>query len=184
MKPISNHIRRSFLFLSIFLAGSSCIVDSESSLSTRLYLFEVEYINYAWNYQHSGIYIDNIGNIFSYKYDSNDEDWKPKSYKQVTRNELEEKYSHSKNFIAKTDKDTLQEKIKLIPLAAKESYPAKNNPGSDMGTLSYIAYLYKAEDDAYIPVILEKQGDWEYKNESQAAKILADWLKAIYYKRD
>ena len=184
MKPISNSIKKSFLFLSIFLAGNSCIVVSGSSISNRLYLFEIEYVNYAQGYQHSGIYIDHAGNIFSYEYTSDDEKWKPKSSERFTKNELEEKYSHSRNFIAKIDKDTLQEKIELIPLAAKGSYSDTTNVGADMGKLSYIAYLYNAENGAYIPVILEEQGDWEYKNESEAARILSDWLKTISYDRD
>ena len=35
-------------------------------------MFQLEYVNYAWGYQHNGFIIDNEGNVLTY---SNPENW-------------------------------------------------------------------------------------------------------------
>ncbi len=164
--------------MSIFLLSNSCIFDSEDS-STQTYLFEVEYINFAWGYQHGGFYIDKTGNVFRYKYGLNDDPWKPASYDHFSGDELAEKYRHSKTLCDKIDHNTLQKQRRLIFSAAEGSYSDSTNVGNDGGGLSYIGYIYESESDSYRPIILELKGDWEYKNESEAAKSMVTWLKTV-----
>ena len=59
-------------------------------------LFEFEYINYAWSYQHNGFIIDNEGNVLTY---NNPENWNfPDSDLRISEKQVAEnirKCTHS-----------------------------------------------------------------------------------------
>ena len=54
-------------------------------------LFEFEYVNYAWNYQHYGFIIDNEGNVLTY---NNPENWNfPDRELRISENQVAENLS-------------------------------------------------------------------------------------------
>ena len=57
------------LFTVIFITGckKNIVINEKQAI-----LFQVEYINYAWGYQHNGFIIDNEGNVLTYK---NPQNW-------------------------------------------------------------------------------------------------------------
>ena len=81
--------------LLVALACSLFDQDSKPEIDQNI-LFESEYVNWAWGYQHSGGYIDKNGDVFSYNYAPSDGQWRPEDWEHPTETELLEKYSHSK----------------------------------------------------------------------------------------
>jgi len=179
MKYFLSFIFKFFTYLPILILCNSCILDRENIQNSQIYLFEIEYVNHAWGYVHNGSYIDNKGNVFSYKYGFQDDPWQPKSYDYFSARELIEKYNHQRTSCDELDQSIIKERQKLISLAIEGSYSDTTNVGADMGSLSYICYIYDSDNDLYYPIILEIKGDWEYKNESEAAGTLVEWLKTI-----
>ena len=100
MKYFLSFIFKFLVYLPIIILCNSCILDSEKVQNSQIYLFEIEYVNHAWGYVHNGLYIDNKGNVFSYKYDFQDDPWKPKSYDYYSVRELIEKYNHQRTNLA------------------------------------------------------------------------------------
>ena len=59
----------SLSFLILFMTGckKNYVINEKQKI-----LFQFEYVNYAWGYQHSGFIIDNEGNVLTYE---NPENW-------------------------------------------------------------------------------------------------------------
>ncbi|UCH63285.1 MAG: hypothetical protein JSU77_02190 [Fidelibacterota bacterium] len=140
-------------------------------------LFEFQYINHAWGYQHSGSYIDGEGKVTSYQYTASDTHWAPADLNHPTEEELQDKYSHSPQEVKVIDPDTLIAKYGLIEEAAAGTYSDSLSLGADMGAYAYICYVYQPDTDRYDAVVLRLWGDWCYENLSPAAGKLAQWLE-------
>ncbi|NOX87789.1 MAG: hypothetical protein GXO77_02105 [Calditrichaeota bacterium] len=166
------------ILVSYFLL-SGCVTDHgkiERSLN-RKYYFEIEYVNYAWGYQQRGIYIDDSGNVYSYKFDSGDKPQTPKSPPYYSGEELSEKYEHNKTFCRQLSKKLFEEKTKLIPLTMKAAYSDTTFPMADAGILAYKCYYFDKSNDRYLEIILKVKGDMSYKNLSPEAELLVEWLE-------
>ncbi len=161
----------------VFLFGSFHILSAEDLTGSRVYLFKVEYVNYAWGYQHNGCYIDNKGNVFRYRYSLKANFENSKSHRgRIDR--LDERFNYSETLCGKIEKRVLDEKRKLAILAQKGSYSTPSSGGADRGKLSYMSYIYDPDKGVYKRIILRVEGDWEYKNELKEAEELVAWLKS------
>ena len=65
------NLRKLFLLSILILFIPGCKKDTSIS-ERQSVLFQFEYINYAWGYQHQGFIIDNKGNVLTY---NNPEGW-------------------------------------------------------------------------------------------------------------
>jgi hypothetical protein len=156
------------------------LLDNSSLPIKQKILFEKYYINHARGYQYQGIYIDSEGTVYSYQYTPGDQKWQPKENNgSYTEEELMEKYSHSRKFVAKIDPNELKAKYKLIEEASKGGYSEPKCVGADRGAHVTIAYLYEPETDKYKGIKLTVEGDCQYESLSMSAKVLAVWLESI-----
>jgi hypothetical protein len=151
--------------------------DDNSLPKNQDYYFEVQYLNFAWGYNHHGLYIDKDGNCFSYKFNSNVEPWQHKSDSGFTKVELENKFSQNKEFKIKIDDKTLNDKINLISLAKAGKLTDGQHICADFGAITYIAYEFDKKDSLYKPIYLYQAGDLAFKNLSVAANTLYRWLR-------
>jgi hypothetical protein len=157
--------------------------QSSSSLTEKLkkqkFLFEKSYTNFAWGYQHAGIYVDNQGKVYQYSYGAADKPWSPKQIEAITEQELEEKYSHGKTLLGTIDPQVLFEKYQLIAQASKGRYSRHVQRGADQGSLGTSCYVYNEATGCYKEIDLQVSGDWSYENLSPAARKLANWLDSL-----
>lgn len=170
---------KAFVCLSFFSLISCSLNDSEDKTDTQDYFFEVEHVNHAWGYQHNGFYINKTGDVYCYNYTEQDEPWNPESRDHFSAEELKDKYSHSNSLCDKIDWITLKQKRRMISLALEGNYSDTTSEGADMGTLAYICYRYNSDSNLYTPIILEVNGDYAFKNESEAAENLVSWLGTL-----
>lgn len=140
---------------------------------------ERSYTNFAWGYQHNGIYLDPEGNLYSYSYQRSDKPWSPKEEAAPTEPELEDKYNHGKKFIRKIEAQEWQAKLNLLTEASKGQMSKRKQSGADMGANVCRCYVLDATKKQYKQVELRVQGDWSYENLAPSAKELADWLESL-----
>lgn len=146
------------------------------------YLFEHEYVNWAWGYNHWGWHINARGEVHAYTYAPGDTFWDPASWSRPTLAELTEKYGHARERVLTVDADTLRAKRRLIDAAAAGSYSDSLNILADAGTSAYICYRYDADEERYQRIVLTQWGDWQYENTSPSARELVSWLKTLFDK--
>ena len=140
-------------------------------------LFQFEYINYAWGYQHNGFIIDNEGNVMTY---NNPEDW----------NFTENDFSISESQVAKNigsciqtgkkiPKDELQKYSNYIKNIASSKVTALKNVSADAGTSEFICYQFSESNGTYKGYLIKKEGDFTCENLNFYSKKIVAWMRDI-----
>nr|WP_321410550.1 hypothetical protein [uncultured Carboxylicivirga sp.] len=165
-----------FTLFIIFLL-TSCQKDSEILPNNQRILFQVEYVNYAWVYQHNGFLIDCSGNIYYY---NNPSEW---NFIEDDGTFHEKAMNENLTFI-----DSISHTINYSKIANKAAkiYQASVGPISDLkcemadaGTIVYSAYILNNQSHKYHRILLNQIGDCSRENLSQAAIQLYHWLQLI-----
>ena len=191
------------ILLSILLFTINCGDGQDSPLSNyeRYYpyvppdeqkiFFEFQYINKAWGDEHNGYYIDRDGNIYAYEhYLGSDDPWSAGSgytdfcddnnhICQYNEALLLEKFEENPIFVGTIDKDELMEMVALIEVAQAGEFSERKCTCADVGMRYLAAYSFN-QPDIYTSVKLYVSGDCAYKNISDEAIILTDWLIEIF----
>ncbi len=168
------------LALGVMVAVLSCKDPaSPGILESQTYLFEYEYVNFAWGYAHYGFLIDTRGEMYSYTYTRTDSVWRPANSDTLTSQELAQKYDHQRLLIKKIDLGILAEQAGRIEAASAGKLSDWTRRGADMGSWISECYVYETNLNRYRRVILRIRGDNDRDNLSPDARQLADWLESL-----
>jgi hypothetical protein len=164
------------MFFCLLILASGC-KKSYILNDNQMVLFQYEYINYAWGYQHSGFYIDNDGNVLKYE--------KPEGWN----------FSDSENVLSSArlfenlNKCTVSEKIissseltkysRHIENIASSKVTAPKNVGADMGSIRYYCYRYDKVTDTYKCYLIKMEGDYTCENLNYYSKKVVSWMEEI-----
>jgi hypothetical protein len=140
-------------------------------------LFQYEYINYAWGYQHSGFYIDSYGNVLTFE---KPDEWNfgdsDNVLSSVNLFENLNKCSVSQKVIPSPE---LSKYARHIENIASSKLSAPRNAGADMGSVRYVCYKYNEETDSYRGYLIKMEGDYTCENLNYYSKKVASWLEEI-----
>jgi hypothetical protein len=140
-------------------------------------LFEFEYVNYAWNYQHYGFLIDNEGNVLTY---NNPESWNfPDRELRISEDQVAENLLMCKNSGIRIPKTDLQKYSNHIQNIASSKVSALKNAADDAGSAEYICYQYSESTGMYKGTIIKMEGDFTCENLNFFSKKVAEWMKNI-----
>lgn len=150
-------------------------------LPSQNYLFEVEYINHAWGYQHSGIVIEQNGEMFRYSWGTSSPYWTPTPNELYSLIELETKFNHNRQLIRILPKDTIAAMVGLNSTATVGSYSDTVAVGADAGAVLFSIYQFDSSTQRYQRIPLRLTGDYTFERKSDAATVIANWLEKLYY---
>jgi len=143
----------------------------------QIVLFQYEYLNYAWGYQHSGFYIDCDGNILEY---DKPEGWNfADSDNTIESSLLLEnltKCSLSEKSVSSSELSKYSRHIENI---ASSKVTSPRNIGADIGSMKYYCYLYDDATDTYHGFLIKMAGDYTCENLNFYSKRVASWLDEI-----
>ena len=143
----------------------------------QVILFQFEYINYAWSYQHRGYFIDNDGNILTY---DNPEEWNfPDNGFVISQDKLFENLSKctvSDRIISREELEKFSKHIKNI---ASSKVSAPKNVGADMGSITYNCYQFDEGSLTYKNYLIKMEGDNTCENLNLFSKKVASWMREI-----
>lgn len=139
--------------------------------------YEVEYVNFAWGYQHFGYSIQKDGYLYSYDFAGTGDVWRDTSNGYYSEQELIAKFSHNDTLRKAIQQDTLAWAYALAQSAQSGFNSDTVSAARDMGAFLYIVYLYEPELGKYKQLLLRQDGDWTFYNTSTSAGELVDWLR-------
>ena len=173
MKPLLTRIVTiSLLILSLAGCKKNLSVSDKQSI-----LFQFDYLNYAWGYQHNGFYIDNNGNVLKY---NNPENWNfPDNDKILTKNQVEENISKCVQADIKISNEELQKYINYIDNIASSKVTAVKNVAADAGASEYICYQYSENSGYYKGSLIKLEGDFTCENLNFFSKKVYTWMKEV-----
>lgn len=140
-------------------------------------LFQFEYINFAWGYQHHGWIIDSSGNIHCYNLPDNWYFADPEGY--ISAAEMDSNLMYTDSICYILDKKELADKFGLIEAAAKGPLSEPKHTACDMGARFFKGFIYNSDEETYKEILLKQKGDFSIDNHSQAAEDLYKWLAPI-----
>ena len=168
-------IKISFILL-IASAFTGCKKNDNIS-DKQVVLFQYEYINHAWDYQHYGYFIDNDGNVITF---NNPEDWNfPDNDYTINQDRLLENLSKCSVSEKIIPIDEIQKFSKYIENIAASKVSALKNVGADIGSYTYICYQFDEESLTYKGHIIKMEGDNTCENLNFFSKKVISWMKEI-----
>jgi len=140
-------------------------------------LFQYEYVNYAWGYQHSGFIIDNEGNVLTYE---NPENWNFQDNSRIlSEMQVSENISKCRRPGKKIPQEELQKYTSYIKNISSSKITAMKNVAADAGSIEYLCYQYFESSGTYKGCLIKMEGDFTCENLNLYAKKVAEWMKEI-----
>jgi hypothetical protein len=174
----------SMAFIAMLCAAGCCGWPPEPTLppdvSRKKFLFETEYLNYAWGYIQNGVAIENDGRVYRYEL-PREGGWKPNDNGVYSEAELTAKYASNRTYIMTIPADSLNIMFGMVAAAKGGSYSDTVRVGADAGGTTYSCWVTDGEG-RYRRLALRLRGDARFDNLSPSAAKIADWLDAIWEK--
>jgi hypothetical protein len=167
---------RCALFLIAFPVQSA---PSQPKEAEQRVACEVSYLNHAWGFQHSGVYIDPTGSVGEFNYAAKDSQWAPNRGQPLTQGDLREKYLPGNKVIGKVCPDQM---IWLRTELNKVRYSPVSEPthaASDAGMNYTQCWIFTSDAAPGQNVRLRETGDFESRNLAETAPALANWIEAV-----
>jgi hypothetical protein len=140
-------------------------------------IFQSEYTNYAWGYNHNGWIMDNSGKVNRFQKKAA---WVfPDSLGYVSAVDMQKNFSACDSVMAQiSSKDFSLYAGKAI-FCVNGPYTKAVNTMADAGENIRCFYVYEADRKRYKRILLNMTGDWSQENLAPYAKEIADWMKSI-----
>jgi hypothetical protein len=164
------------LTFSLLLMLAGCRKHGYTNENNEI-LFQFEYINYAWGYQHTGFIIDNQGNVLTY---NNPEGWNfADKDLTLTGEQVSQNISLCTHSGKKINESELRKYSGYIKNISSSQVTAMKNVAADTGSTEYICYLYSGNTGTYKKYLIKMEGDFTCENLNFYSKKVANWLKDI-----
>jgi hypothetical protein len=141
-------------------------------------LFQYNYANAAWGYQHDGWYIDSSGNVHCY--DKPSHWYSLDSTGNISASLIDSNLLYTDSICLVIDKAELKSKTDLIYAASEGRIKKLNIIMNDAGNQTYSAFIYNASTYSYKRILLKEVGTYSYDNKSNAATEIYDWMYEIH----
>src|SRR5512138_3295166 len=133
MKKIFILISLSLLVASIESCREKYLVSHDQEI-----IFQMDYVNHAWGYQHFGFMVDNLGRVLTY---DNPEKWNFADDNLIlTEKQVDENISMCRISSEKIPAEELARFSSYIDKIASSKLSATRNTGADQGTMQFICY--------------------------------------------
>lgn len=167
------------LFLLLLILYSSGCKKNSLISEKQTIIFQYDYINYAWGYQHNGFIIDNEGKILTY---NSPENWNFRDKDMIlTEQQVSENISKCQLSGKKIPPEELQKFTAYIKNISSSEVTASKNVAADAGTAEYLCYQYSGTTNTYKGYLIRTEGDFTRENLNFYSKKLVIWMKDINF---
>lgn len=143
----------------------------------QVIMFQLDYINYSWGYQHNGFFIDYEGNVLTY---NNPQVWNfPDKDFSITKSEVEENISNCVHSGIIIPDEELHKYTNYIKNIASSKVTAIKNIAADAGSLQFICYQLFESTGVYKGHLIKMEGDFTCENLNFFSKKTAAWMRDI-----
>ena len=146
--------------------------------ANQLILFQVEYNNYAWGYDHRGIIIDSSGTVRSFTFPEN---WHhPDTEGYLSESDMNENIEQLDTGMFSIDKNELFKHFSKLQRISEGELSEPKNTANDAGETDFSGYLYDLSKKQYKHVLIKREGDWSIDNNAPDAEEVIRWLMKVY----
>jgi hypothetical protein len=143
----------------------------------QLIMFQLDYINYSWGYQHKGYFIDYEGNVLTY---NNPQEWNyPDKDLSISKSQVAENISRCTRSGIRIPDDEFHKYTHYIKNIASCKVTAMKNVAADAGSLQFICYQLSENSGVYKGYLIKMEGDFRCENLNFFSKKTAAWMRDI-----
>lgn len=170
-------MKTKILLICLFFSIIACNEEYNSTKPDQEVLFQTEYINYAWGYQHRGLMIDSTGRVWSYL--------QPKAWNftdvhgYISFEDMKENFHQLEMTSVTINKDTLQKYYSKLLRAAYGELTEPRTEMYDAGSTSFSGFIYHPKTKKYKEVLIRQFGDVYIENKSTEAMQIYNWLISL-----
>lgn len=167
-----------FQILVLLLLFSACdYVEVAPQEETSTLIFQSEYTNYAWGYNHNGWMMGNSGELKRFQKKAA---WVfPDAQGYVSEADMLKNLAACDSVIAKISTGDFSKFASMALTCADGPLSKAENKMADAGAHVYCFYLYEANQKRYRRVLLDMAGDWSQQNLAPNARVIVDFMKNI-----
>lgn len=169
------------LLLVLLTAFSGCVLPddiwSEDTSDTGNLIFQSEYTNYAWGYNHNGWMLDNTGKVRSFQ--KSDKWVFPDSLGYISAADMKKNLAVSDTVIAQVSVTEFNKYAEKALTCVNGTLTKPENKMADAGEHIWAFYYYDYAHKGYKRVVLDMTGDWSQQNQAANSKEIADWMKTL-----
>ena len=171
----SKNISSVFILILLFVLFPSC--KKNTPFEFRKIVFEYEYINYAWGYNHSGWFIDTTGLVYYHKSVNEHEIWNSADNSgYLSEGALQQNFNLSDTVIYTLNKTEVKGKAALNRFVTTDNFSEILHPMADAGIGTLYCYVWDKEVLKYRRLFLAESGDLRQANNDPDAILLTHWL--------
>ena len=167
-------MKTKILLISLLFSILSCKKEYNLPLLNQEVLFQIEYTNRAWGYQHRGLMIDSTGMVWNYNLPK---DWKfvdPDGF--ISYEDMKANFSKLEMTSMTINNNTLRKYSSKLTRAAYGELSEPKTEMFDAGSTSYSGFIYNPETKKYKEVLIKQMGDVYIENKSAEAREIYNWL--------
>jgi len=158
------------------LTGCCCTIDDGSEQVESL-IFQSEYTNYAWGYNHNGWMLNNTGQVKRFQKSAN---WVfPDSLGYISAVDMYKNITACDSVLAQISSNDFKLYAEKAISCANGPMSKATNTMADAGAHIQAVYLYEPVKNRYKRVILEMTGDWSQQNLAPRAKEVVEWMMTV-----
>lgn len=164
-----------YLPIIIFAIAAAGCKKNLSPVNDQQLMFQMDYINYAWGYQHSGFLMDGEGKIYTYE---NPVSW---NFPDANFNLSEDQVAANIQFSTNSGRVSREEVAKFgsyIDNIAMGKISGLKNTGNDEGTIQFICYRASG-NGSYKGTLIRMEGDFTCENLNFYSRKVVTWLREI-----
>jgi hypothetical protein len=173
MKSVLKKVITIVLWVLVFTGCKKTYVISDK----QFLLFQYEYINYAWGYQHNGFIVDNHGNVLTF---NNPENWNFQDNDHyLTEEQAFENIGKCTPTGIKIPEEEIHKYSGYIKNIASSKVTALKNVAADAGSKEYVCFQFSENTKTYQGVLIKMEGDFSCENLNFFSKKVITWMKDI-----
>ena len=140
-------------------------------------VFQSEYTNYAWGYNHNGWMMDKTGQVKRFQKNARWVFADDQGY--LSESDMLKNLAACDSVIAQIGSTELSQYASKASTCVNAESTKPQNLMADAGEHLYAFYVFEPDLKRYKRVILQKTGDWSQENLAPNAKSIVDWMIKI-----
>lgn len=140
-------------------------------------IFQSEYTNHAWGYNHNGWMMDRSGIVKRFQKTAA---WVfPDSVGFISQANMEKNVAACDSVIEEVNTAAFKLYAEKALTCVNGPFTKPENRMADAGEHIWAFYIYDSGKNGYRRVILNMTGDWSQENLATNSKEIVDWMKSI-----
>jgi hypothetical protein len=175
---------KNIIFISVILSLLiGCIklnefgTDEIGSNQVSSLIFQSEYTNHAWGYNHNGWIMDGTGKVKRFQKSA---PWVfPDSLGYLSEKDMQKNFNVCDTVLAQVNSAEFTFYAGKALNCVNGTLTKPKNTMADAGEHINCFYIYEADNKRYKRIILSMIGDWSQENLAVQAKEVVDWMGKI-----